>query len=151
MASIREQILDAVVAALSAGSPPATVERSRSADLGPADLPSIIVYPIRDQPGDNSSATRPAVLSRLTFVVECRAAASASVRADEAVDPLYVWVVQKLGQQRLADGAGGWLNHDMVEGETAFAYDRGEAPYCLASIEFDATYQHLRRDPELRA
>lgn len=152
MASIRDRIIAAAITALNTGAPGGvpTAERVRTADLEPSDLPSIIVYPTRTSPDPLGGGERNAVRARLSFNVECRAAGTGSIRPDEAIDPLCVWVIKALGGKRLSDGAGGFLNHDIVEGETTFVFEQGAAPYCLASVEMTAVYQYLVSNPESR-
>lgn len=152
MASIRDQIIAAAITALNTGRPAGipVAERVRTADLTPAELPAITVYPTHSTPEEIGGGGGPLVRARLAFVVECRAAGTDAIRPDAAVDPLYVWVVQKLANRRLPDGLGGLLNHDIVEGETSFVYEQGAAPYCLAAVEMTAVHQYLVANPEAR-
>jgi hypothetical protein len=152
MASVRDQIVAAAIVELNTGAPGGipTAERVRLAELAPTDLPSILVFPSSDAPEEIGGGGGAIVRSRLTLVVECRAAGTASIRPDQAVDPLAVWVVKALGNKRLPAGGGQFLNHDIVQGETTFSFEEGEAPYCLAAIEMIVVYQHLVADPEAR-
>jgi hypothetical protein len=152
VSSIRERIAAAAVVELNTGTPggvPQT-ERSRTADYQPADLPAIVVYLMRDVHERVGGGSGPIYRSRVTLFVECRASGTGSLRADQAVDPLYLWVVKALAGKRLPDGAGGFLNHDIFEGDTTFAYEQGNVPHCLASTEMVVEYQRLRGDPEAR-
>jgi len=152
MASIRDKIIAAAITALNTARPggiPAA-ERTRTAAIDPSELPSILVYPGLDQPEEVGGGLGPIVKSSFRILVEMRAAGTISIRADEAIDPLYVWTVKKLAGARLSDGAGGFLNHDIQEGETSFQFDQGEAPYGLAVTAFLVSYQHLVGDPEAR-
>lgn len=152
MASVRDQIVAAAIVALNTGTPVGVpqAERVRTAAIEPSELPSIIVYPSHDTNEAIGGDGGPLVRARFTMVVECRAAGTSSIRPDQAVDPLYVWVVKALVNNRLPDGAGGFLNHFMNEGDTTFSYEEGDAPYCLAATEMIAVYQHLVGDPESR-
>lgn len=152
MASVRDKIVAAAVAALNTGTPvgvPAA-DRVRTAEVAPSELPSIVVFPVRDEPEEVGGGGGPIVLSRLTLVAECRAQGTASVRPDEALDPLATWVVKALANKQLPNGAGGVLNNDILEGSTSFSYESGETPMSLAAVEMIVVYQHLVADPESR-
>ena len=152
MASIRDQIVAAAIAELNTARPPGIpqADRTRLAAITPSELPSIIVFPGLDQPEEVGPPAGPIVRSRFRMIVEQRAAGTASVRPDAAVDALYVWVIKKLARKRLTAGGGGFLNHDTVEGETSFAFEQGDEPYALATTALIVTYQHLVADPEAR-
>ena len=146
MASVREQIVVAAIAALNAGTPggvPAA-ERTRSTAVEEAGLPSIIVYPTRETSA-SAPAHGPIVHRRLTLAVECRAKGDGTVRPDQAVDPLVVWVIKALAGSVL-----GGLAHVIEEGDITFAYEQGEAPLCLAVVEMVVEHQHLVTNPESR-
>lgn len=144
MSSIREQVVVAVVAALNAGGPPCTFERSRTAAVGDAEMPSGVVYPVRDVPQQDFVSHAPVVRSRLSLLFELRALGTASVRPDQAVDPLYAWVVSKLATNTL----GGLVFDGWEEAESVFQYGQGDKPICLLTLEMIATYQHLTANTE---
>lgn len=152
MATIRDRIVAAAITTLNTGTPVGVpqAERVRTADIGLEELPSIIVFPTLDVPEPVGSPGIPIVRSRLSLTVELRAAGTALVRPDQALDPLYSWVIRALVRRRLSDGAGGFLNHDTLEGQTTFAYEQGDKPLAFASVELVVSYQHLSNDPDNR-
>lgn len=103
--TIREGVIQKAMALLTAGSPPAGVERSRSEDLATADLPFINLFPDVDKVNplhgkgegapSNQSPAFP-VEHALDMVLECTAKASTGVTADQACDAMESWVIQKL-------------------------------------------------------
>lgn len=155
MATIREQILDGLVARLNAapltGLP--TTERTRLAQYGRAELPAINIFPSSSTPEIVGRPSGPIVKAALRVVVELRAAGADSptpTRPDEALDPIYAHVIKRLAGYRVPDGSGGFLTHDVEEESLNFSYEQGEVPYVLGSLILSANYQYLRTDPERR-
>lgn len=144
MSSVREQIVAASVVDLNAGSPPCVFERSRVAALTDVDLPRGVVYPARDTADSKFLGRRPVVRSRLSLFIELRALGTASVRPDQAVDPLYVWTVAKL----TGNTHGGLLFDGWQEVESTLQYGAGDRPICLLTLEMVAHYQRLTADAE---
>lgn len=151
MASIREQIVDEIVATLNAGSPPVVAKRSYQFAVDLAVAKSIIVFPRVDSPesiGIVEAGVKP-TKRRLTVAVECRAKGTNTQRADEEVDALAVWVVKTLCGRRKGPGdAGGPLYHYMIEGDTEFELDQLDHAYCLATVNVTVQYQSRANDPE---
>lgn len=140
-----------MLALLNAGSPPCVFERVRTTEIGDADLPSGILCPV-DGKVERASSTRlraPAVRTYGRWMLELRAKGTASIRADAAVDPLYVWAIAKLGGAIIADGAAS-LNFDLEEGDYSYSYEQGETPVCLLSVELIVGFQHLTANAESR-
>lgn len=148
MSTVREQIITAAVAALNTGTPggvPAT-ERERVAAVEEQDgAGAIALYPVRDVPEEVGGGGGPLMRCRLTLAVEVWAKGTALLRPSQAVDPMLVWIVKTLAGNRL-----GGLAHDIVEGETIFAYEAGDNPWCRATVELIVSYQHLVSDAEAR-
>src|ERR1700686_425359 len=106
--SIREQIMIALVAALSAGgsgSPTGlTVHRERTRPIEIDSLPAIMVYADDDVPKTLGQQTYAAPLTERQFslALECRAQGSNSVSPDAALDPVLVWAaITVLANERL--------------------------------------------------
>lgn len=151
MSTIRERIMVALVAKLNTGTPGGVPQagRTRLHEYQESDLPAIAVFMGEDNPQRIGEPRGPAVRSKLTVIIECRAKGTAGTRPDTAADALTSWVVTALAKQRLSDG-GGVLCHDIVEGKTAFEYGSGEAPLCLATVEMVVDYQRVTDDPARR-
>jgi len=142
VSSIRDQIVAATITALNAVGKPCDFERSRATALTDADLPRGVVYPVRDIPEDPFLAG-PVTRSRLTMMCEIRALGTAALRPDQAVDPIYTWVVAKLVGNTL-----GGLALKLQEGDSTFVYGQGDSPICLLAVEVVATHQHLTANAE---
>lgn len=147
MPSIREQIIDALIDALNTDRPPEMpiAERARGKALNHALLQKIIVYPVRDS-ADNVHGTRsPLVRRTLEIAIECWAPETEDLSADAAADPLLVYVIGRLTNNRL-----GGLCHSLEEAETNIAMAQAERIICLATITMVADYQHRHGDLEQR-
>jgi len=148
VSSVREQVVEGAVLALNAGAPPAPFARSRAAEVSDADMPIGILYPVRDvpqMPFTGERVVRSLVTRRrLSIACELRALGTPSVRPDQAVDPLYAWLVATL----VGNTIGG-LVQQWEEGESTFQYGLGDKPICLLSVEMVAVYQTLTANAEL--
>lgn len=150
--SIREQILEAIVAALQAGGGPAglSVHRSRARPLSKDQLPAQVVYPIQERTVVQGAKFAPApylgkpqqVLVRHTMaiIVEHRVIGDPP---DVALEPLLVWATAQL----LADPQWGTLAISTEEHETKWAASEEDATYGAAAQEFHIDYFSLAVDP----
>lgn len=136
-----EQILDAIVAALSGPGKPAglIIERSRRKAFEPGNLPHGAVYPLREDPALPREGRTIKILDRrLRFLIRWR------VRGDDsALDPLRQWALTALhGSVTL-----GALLIDLQEMETEWnADDASDADYSTADMVFIARYTTARAD-----
>lgn len=149
MASIREQIFDAVVAALGAGTPPAglTVFRERTRPIEIDSLPSILVYAEDDVPQNLQKQTfSPQTERALSLILECRAQGAAGVSPDQALDPVLVWAAQRV----LKNERFGGLASGVEEGRTVWKSREDDQPIASAKLGFTVRYRTSRLDPTLK-
>lgn len=144
MASLREQIINAAVAALNvsrpAGVPPATRLRK---SYESAQLPAITVYYTGDTAQKPSGARSPIVKRVMTLVVECRAAAD---QVETILDPLLVWAVKTLAPSTL-----GGLVSEIAEKTTIPEVAIKEAMHGKTALSFEVTYQTNTGDMEAKS
>lgn len=142
MASLREQILEHVAAALRADGPgrPAglTVHRSRHRPIDKDALPAQCVYLVREDvaPSPDGKAAR-----ELTFAVESRATGAVP---DTALDELLTWAVRQL----LADATVGGICWRIEEKSTEWDAVAADKVLAAARTLFQASYHTLETDPE---
>lgn len=155
--SIREQIIIAMLAALNVAtvtksdgtvvSKPAalTVHRERTRPIEIDSLPAIMVYDDDDPPKPLGQQQYRAPLTehQLTASLELRAAGSAGVPPDAALDPLYVWAMLAI----CADVTFGGLASEVEEGKTAWSSKEGVTPLAAAKLSFTVRYRTSRLDP----
>lgn len=152
MATIRNQILDAIVSRLNGAGKPAalTVARFPVSNIEEASLPHVAVVPGResvDRPSDKMRAY-PVRERRLTVRVECRAKASGiSQGPDEALDPLVAWTTKAL----LADATLGSLALECEESEISWQGDESDHRFGLAIVSFVVRYKTNSQDQEMKA
>ena len=150
MASIREQIIQAVVTALDgAGKPQGlTVHRYRTRPIEKDKLPAQVVYPS----GSGGSVAETTslyggmaddVLRELRVRVESRATGEP---ADQALDPLYLWSVRSI----MADPTLGGLAFSIREEATSFDAAEFEEVIGAAATDFIVEYVTSRDDPEIQ-
>lgn len=149
MATLREQIVAAIVVALNTGTPggvPAAERTRRIAVQEGASLNSIVVRPTKQssepvhRPG---SPVPPLTKAILTVEVEMLKAGTAADRPDKLIDPLYEWVVKTLVGNTLAG-----LCHGIEEGESAFEYaEDGEYPNVMLTTEMVVPFSYKATDP----
>jgi hypothetical protein len=147
--SIREQIMTALVAALSAsgGATPAglTVHRERTRPIETDSLPAIMVYADDDVPKPLAGQTYRAPLTerQLSLGLECRAAGSSSVTPDEALDPILVWAAAAVS----VDETFGGLANGVEEGRTVWSSKEGTTTVAAAKWSITIRYRTSRLDP----
>jgi hypothetical protein len=147
MASIRKQILDAVIVALEAsGGPPGLhVHRERHRPIETDQLDAILVYAEDDAPKPLAGVTYQAPLTerQLNLVLEYRANVPAGQTDDEALDPLIVW-----GQTQILENEKfGGLASGVDEGRTVWLSREAETTVAAAAGHFTVKYRTARADP----
>jgi hypothetical protein len=157
VASIREQIVIAIVAALGVAtvtktdgtvvSKPAglSVHRERTRPIEIDSLPAIMVYEDDDPPKTLAQQVYGAPLTEhsLAVALELRAQGSAGVPPDAALDPLYVWAILALG----ADEKFGGLANGLEEGRMVWTSREGDVPIASAKLNLSIRYRTSRLDP----
>jgi hypothetical protein len=154
MASIREQIMAAIMTALNTGRPGDVPEfiRSRIDSPDPDQLPINSIYQaqesIETQHAAKDGATRrgPLVARSLDFNVEAIARASSGDEADKALDPTLVWVTKTLGA--FPSGRGELANNRPDELGTKFEYERATDSFCRATMGWRVEFQTKVDDAE---
>jgi len=153
MSTIREQIVQAIVAALNTDRPdgiPETV-RTREESPEPDQLPMLTFYQGDDdvapahksEPG--TGRRHGAVVKRMLVGKLDALGKAGAVPADAAVDPLLAWGTKAIaGAGRL----GGLANERPHEVKTEFSYERSDFNYCRATMTWHIEYQTLPDDAE---
>jgi len=143
-ASVREQIVEAVVAALTNNNPPAPVYRSRVQPLSSAEtLPAYVVYPHGREPAERLGME--AVKHTLTLRVE--ALVKGQPPLDQALDPLLTYAVQTIS----ADPAVAALVIDVIEESAEWEMESAYEDVGAGAQDFTVTYATLRGDPTTQA
>lgn len=156
MASIREQILSAIVANLAGSGAPAgvTIHRMRTRPIEDDQLPAIMVYSEDDEPKPLGGQVfqAPLVERQLVIYLEYRAAGSQSISPDEALDPLIVWGTQTMvaNEKFVTTGYPDGLGMGVVEGKTAWMSKEGDKILAAASTQWIVKYRTSRLDPTSR-
>lgn len=150
MPSIRLQIMDALIGALTAGAPAGlTVHRERTRPIEQESLPAIMVYSDDDIPkplGEQHYAA-PLTERHLSLSLECRAQGSSGVSPDEALDPVLVWAAAAVAK----DPKFGGLATDVSEGKTVWNSKEGDVPVASAKWSITIKYRTSRLDPTLKS
>lgn len=136
--SIREQIIEAAVTALSAGSPPAKIFRSRLEALDAANLPSIVVYAGPEKVEVESHDP----VDRRVLTMHCECAVKGASPADELLDPLLVWITQTL---MLDETFGGLASRCQEAGSEPMMVE-ADADIASRLLSFEITYFTSRAD-----
>jgi hypothetical protein len=140
--SVRKQIVDAAIALINT-SPPYTAplaDDTRLQSYTPAELPSIAVFEVRED-GQSEKEGRWSYFVKRAFTlrIEIRVAAD---HPRPIVDPMYVWIGQKLGAQQF-----GGLAEDCYETLLEWQYADADQPYTLLQIDYRIEYSTLKNDP----
>lgn len=155
-ASIREQIIDAIVANLEASGKPAglTVHRLRTRPIEEDSLPSILIYAEDDEPKpvDGQQFKSPLVERSLVIYLEYRAEGSLAVAPDQALDPLIVWGTKTMvsNEKFVSNAYPGGLGMGVVELKTAWMSKEGDKLFAAASTQWQVKYRTSRLDPTSR-
>jgi hypothetical protein len=150
VATIREQIVERVVAALTGGSPPAglTVHRERTRTLELDDLPAVVVKDVKESKPRpiQSNYKAPLVERDISITLEFRAAGSSGVSPDQAIDPLYAWAMVQI----FKDESFGGLANGVEEGETVWHSKEGDTLLAASTTYLSIKYRTSRIDPSSR-
>jgi hypothetical protein len=158
LATIREQIIETVVAALAAAeaggkNPPAkpgglTVHRERTRPLDQDELPAIVVKEAKEgKPRPVGSTYKAPYVEREMFVaLEFRAAGSSGVSPDQALDPLIAWGLYQV----FGDESFGGIANGVEELETDWHSKEGDAALAAATTHLAIKYRTSRIDPSSR-
>lgn len=149
MATIREQILAAMVVALNTGTPggvPPTERTRRIAVTESAALNSIVLRPQRVLTEEIHPPGSPITRARMTVEIEMKKSGTSADRPDKLVDPLYEWVVKALVGNTL-----GGLCHGIDEGDSLFTFaETGEFANVVLTTEMIVPFSYVAADPTLK-
>lgn len=154
--SIREQIIDQIVANLLADGGPSdlTVHRMRNRPIEEDVLPAILVYAEDDEPKPLSGQVfkAPIVERRLVLYLEYRALSSLTVAPDQALDPLIIWGSTQMvrNEKFVSDAYPDGLGMGVVELKTAWLSKEGDKLFAAASTQWLVHYRTSRLDPTSR-
>lgn len=141
-ASVRDRLLDAMLAQLNTGRPAGVpaADDERQETYKPEELPAITVAWLREEDEPQRDSRWSYYLKRtMTFRVRIRVAADPPRKA---IDPLYVWVGQQLGGKQF-DGLG----DDCHEALAEMQYAAEDQPYAMLELDFRVYYETLKTDP----
>lgn len=146
MATIRERILDAMVAAFNTSAPlgvPVAVRR-RLPMIETSMLPFVDIMPVQEQTQSATSRlSSPVVRRTMRVKVRCWAAGDS---AEAACDTMVAWATKALAGNTL-----GGLAHDIEELGTEWQSAIVDAQYGVAEVEFAVSYQTKTADQELHS
>ncbi len=146
-ASIREQIIDAAMTALNGPTRPVGLPQADRLRMEPyqlADMPAINVMSLREEVQPMQDGRWGPLLERaFTLRVVCYVAGAP---ADQAIDPLAVWIEQSLSSPYLGKAFGG-LAQDCYLSLMEWQYADDDQNYAAALMDFRVTYQTSRSDP----
>lgn len=155
MATIREQIIEAITAAVNTGAPSGfpNCVRTLMQPFESAQLPNLTCFPFRESVDSRHSSgrfgplvTRDLYLRFLVFgmgQVENTDESLPYIPGDQSVDAIIARLVQVL----LADVTLGGLASSITEHECNWSYDEGNYLVAAAALDFKIEYQTLRVDP----
>lgn len=151
MSSIREQILDAVVSAVSGEGAPAglTVHRERTRPIEKEQCPAILIFAEDEtpEPLDGRKFKAPLTERCLNITAELRVIPDSGQSVDEAVDFLWVWLMQAVG----ADESFGGLAMGITEGAVKWFSREADKIYGGAAVHLAVHYRTKRLDPTTRS
>jgi hypothetical protein len=156
MSSIREQLAAEVVTALAdvpAGNVPQpfglTVHRERTRPITQDKLPAILAYFEDEEPTPLAKQRfqAPIVERHLNLVLELRTKPSADQSPDEAVDPLYLWVLQQV----MADERFGGLAMGVTEGPMKWMATETDVVVAGAALHLVIHYSTSRLNPSVKS
>lgn len=141
MASIRDQILDAVITALNTGTPtgvPAATREEKQYEQ--SQLPAITIRPITETIAPVHNRQGLVKDRQLKFIAEIRAVGTIP---DKALDKHLVWVTKKL------DGfTSSLVNNIAEEGEIVWGVGIKDYAEGICSVPYTAYYQTKKGDQE---
>jgi len=140
MSTIREQIIEAVVATLNTGTPAGVPQcvRTQMAPTETAQLPALTCFPFREEIDPKPTGKWGPIIKRSLYL---RFVAYATGQpADGAIDPILTWLATLGGQQF------GGLALDTYEHELNWQYDEGNFQVAAVGLDFVIEYETLRGD-----
>lgn len=144
-ASVRSQIVTAAIAAINA-SPPGgvpTADDTRLESYTAAELPAVSVFELREQAETEKEGRWSYFVKRsFTMRIEIRIAATVALAARATLDPIYVWIGQKLGGNQFSG-----LAEDCYEELLEWQYAAEDQPYTLLQLDFRVLYSTIKSDP----
>jgi hypothetical protein len=147
MSSIREQIADALLTVLQASGAPGglTVHRERTRPIEQDKLPAILVYFEDEEPTplEKQKFAAPLTQRHLNVVLEMRALAQGGQATDQAVDPLYLWIMQQV----MADEKFSGLAMGVTEGPMKWTAKEADVIFAGAALHLVIHYRTSRLDP----
>jgi len=143
MASRRERIVQAAMAALEGVGKPAalTVHRSPTRPVPEDQCPAMAVFSTTDPASEGGGDLMD---HRLELVVESRARATTGESPEQKLDELYVWAVHAL----MADPTLGGLAVRVLERESTWDLEERSAVFGALQTVFHIEYETLDTDPE---
>lgn len=150
MATLREQIVDAIITALNTGTPGGVPAAKRSYTYGvdATQLPVVNVFWLKDQPlPAPAGVSGVPVRHNLIVAVEVITKGSSTDRPDEVADAGLAWVVKALDGKRPAPGNTGPY-HVMQDGGAENRLQQKDHAYCVARALVAVSYQHKQGDAE---
>jgi len=149
VATLREQIVAAMLSALNAGTPggvPATERTRRLAIPESPTLSAIVLRPARMSAEPVHPPGSPLTRGRMVVEIEMHRSGTAVDRPDALVDPLYEWVLKAL-----VNNALGGLCHGIEEGDSTFEYPAtGEYADVKLTTEMIVSFSYRAADPALK-
>ncbi len=143
--SIREQIVDAIVALLAIDG--VEVHRERTRPIEDEKLPALLLYFEDEEPAPIGSDRRaPFVERALQVIVEARAEVIGGQSPDQALDPLLSWTAQRLLQNETIGG----LANGVTEGRTSWSSKESGTTLASATSIYTIRYRTSRLDPTSR-
>lgn len=141
MATIREQILAAAVAALNSGAPAGVPQcvRTQMLNTEQAQLPAMTLFPYREEVQNDKTGRWGPVVTR-TMYMRVVIYGQGQI-ADQSCDAILAWVTQTLSGQQF-----GGLANDTREHESAWQYNETNFAVAAVAVDFLVDYQTLRTD-----
>lgn len=145
MASLRSQIIGAVVAALNGPGKPAGLQvyRFRLSPVDKTKLPAIVVRPMAEEVS-KEHARSPVMRRTLRLNVQCFAAPTAGMAVDDSLDAVLVWASKAV----LGTLTHGGLAITTSESRTEWDADEADQVYAGATVEFLIDYTTKTSDQE---
>ncbi|WKZ15433.1 MAG: hypothetical protein QY317_16175 [Candidatus Jettenia caeni] len=144
MASIREQILSAILTALNTGRPQGVPQATREGkEYESSQLPSVTIRPQGEVVGQVHGRRGLIRGRQLKVVVECRGSGNIP---DQALDTYLVWITKALDGNTL----NGLANDMVEEGQITWLSEIADKTYGMATVEFTVYYQTKKGDQESR-
>ncbi len=151
MSTVRETVLETILAAYNTGQPSGVpaAERARAIALEPEQLPATVLVPVKETVEPAKGRFGPLVARSFRVQLWHRTAAATGVSADQAAEPLLAWGVKALCGQRPGTTLGN-LVIEIREHDVEWSFFEGEVQTLLAVHTFDVSYTTRVNDAEQR-